>query len=72
VDSNGPEPNADNIHDDVELPGVDMADTIQHKQQNQAHKLLRLMISTPLNQIPLQSMNWPMRKQWQFQNHPFS
>jgi hypothetical protein len=42
VDSNGPEPDADNIHDDVELPGVDMADTIQHEQQNQAPQTVEI------------------------------
>jgi hypothetical protein len=42
VDSNGPEPDADDILDDVELPRVDVADTIQHEQQNQAPQTIEI------------------------------
>jgi hypothetical protein len=42
VDSNGPEPDADNIDDDVELPGVDVAENVQHEQQNQAPQTVEI------------------------------
>jgi hypothetical protein len=42
VDSNGPEPNADDILDDVKLPGVDVVDTIQQEQQNQAPQTIEI------------------------------
>jgi hypothetical protein len=42
VNANGPEPDADDIDDDVELPGVDVADNIQHEQQNQAPQTVEI------------------------------